>query len=112
MDSFEYDKIQNTKYKMKRVISMCIPRVHMTVTRAQILQVFYKLNFGKIDRVDIVLKKSLKGEEYKRVFLHYTEWNTHERAEFVKERLTSGKDIKVVYDFPWYWKISLNKSDK
>ena len=97
---------------MKRVLSMCIPRVNLNVTRDQILKVFYKLNFGKIERVDIVHKKTLKGEEYKRVFLHYTEWNIHERADFVKDRLLSGKDIKVVYDFPWYWKISLNKSDK
>jgi len=97
---------------MKRVISMCIPRVHVNVTRAQILKVFYKLNFGKIDRVDIIHKKTLKGDEYKRVFLHYIEWNMHDQAVFVKERLSSGKDIKVVYDFPWYWKISLNKSDK
>jgi len=97
---------------MKRVLSMCIPRVHLNVTRDQILKVFYKLNFGKIERVDIIHKKTLKGEEYKRVFLHYTVWDTHERADFVKDRLLSGKDIKVVYDFPWYWKISLNKSDK
>ena len=97
---------------MNCVLSMCIPRVHMNVTRAQILKVFYKLNFGKIDRVDIVHKKTLKGEPYKCVFLHYTEWNSHEPADFAKNRLLSGKDIKIVYDFPWYWKISLNKSDK
>ena len=97
---------------MKTVLSMSIPRVHLNVTRDQILKVFYKLNFGKISRVDIVHKKTINGEEYKRVFLHYTEWNNHERALNAKDRLLSGKDIKIVYDFPWFWKISLNKFSK
>jgi hypothetical protein len=92
--------------------SICIPRVHNNICKSDIITVFNKLDFGKIDRVDIIHKKSPKGQEYKRVFIHFHKWNHHEYAVKAKERLLSGKDIKVVYDFPWFWKISANKWDK
>ena len=92
--------------------SICIPRINNNVTKGDIINVFNKLDFGKIDRIDIVHKKSAKGEEYKRAFIHFHHWNTHDFALTAKERLLSGKDIKIVYEFPWFWKISANKWDK
>jgi hypothetical protein len=91
------------------IISLCIPRVKPTITKTEIMNIFYKLDVGKIDRIDIINKKTVQGDNYKRVFLHFNHWNNNEYANEVKERLSQGKDIKVVYDFPWFWKISANK---
>lgn len=90
--------------------SICIPRVHRDITKSHILQIFHKLDFGKIEKVDIIYKKGYKGEEYKRIFLHFKSWNNHEFAVNNRERLLSGKDLKIVYDFPWFWKASALKT--
>ena len=36
------------------------------------------------------------------------QWFNNEQANEVKNRLASGKDIKIVYDMPWYWQIFAN----
>ena len=91
------------------MLSLCIPRVKNNITKKELMNIFCKLNLGKIDRIDIINKKTVQGDDYKRVFLHFKYWNNNEYTNEVKERLLQGKDIKVVYDFPWFWKISLNK---
>jgi len=89
--------------------SICIPYVNAKVTKGEILRVFQKLNFGKIEKVDIICKKGYKGEDYKRIFLHFKSLNDDDFAIDVRDRLLSGKDIKIVYDFPWFWKASALK---
>ena len=95
---------------LNKMPSICIPRVSPNVTKSQILKIFQKLDFGKIEKVDIVSKKGHKGEDFKRIFLHFHCWNDHDFATSTRERLLSGKDIKIVYDFPWFWKASALKT--
>ena len=85
------------------VKTLVIPRVFENITKAQIWRVLEELNIGAIDRID--LKKG-KGDKFNRVFIHYKEWYKNENSTMALERLTSGKDIKVIYDSPWFWKIS------
>jgi hypothetical protein len=92
--------------------SLCIPRVSFCITKDYIFNVFQQLDIGKIDRVDIINKKTLKGEEYKCVFIHFQSWNKTDKVEKIKERLLLKNDVKIVYEFPWYWKISVNKYSK
>jgi hypothetical protein len=92
--------------------SLCIPRISNNIGYKDIYNCFMKLNIGLLHRVDIVEKKNAKGLLTKRVFIHFKNWLDTENATFVKERLYSDKDIKIVYDYPWYWKVSLNKSQK
>lgn len=94
---------------LNKVPSICIPRVNAKVTKGEILRVFQKLDFGKIEKVDIVCKKGYKGEDYKRIFLHFKSWNDDEFAISIRDRLLSGKDIKIVHEFPWFWKASALK---
>lgn len=89
--------------------SLCIPRIAFQTTKEQISKVFHKLDLGKIDRVDIINKKNPKGEEYKCVFIHFKYWNDSDRICKIKERILSNNDVKIVYEFPWFWKIYLNK---
>jgi len=61
---------------------------------------------GTIERIDMVSKNSEKGEKFNRVFVHFNRWNNTENACIARERLLNGKEIKIIYDDPWFWKIS------
>jgi len=61
---------------------------------------------GTLDRIDMVSKQSDKGDKFNRVFIHFHRWNNTENACVARERLLNGKEIKIIYDDPWFWKIS------
>ena len=85
---------------------ICIPRVFPNINESRIRRVFDELNLGSIERIDIVSKSTEKGEKFNRVFVHFKKWNSEGNAEIARERLLNGKDIKIVYDDPWFWKVS------
>lgn len=95
--------------EVDNVSSICIPRVFDNIGQVRIQEVFTKLNIFLIDRVDVVQKQNEKGEKFKRVFVHIKEWLHHSDAQKAKERLLAGKELKIVYDDPWFWKVSINK---
>jgi len=91
---------------------LCIPRVFSNITEKQIRTIFQSLNLGRIEKIDVVRKKTeivrkntIQGDNYNRVFIHLI-WNNTEEAAKCRERLTNGNDIKVIYDQPWFWKVS------
>ena len=83
--------------------TLCIPRVFANITRPKIRSIMDDLKMGTIERIDIVTKK---GEKFNRVYIHYKERNNTENSVLANERFTNGNEIKVVYDSPWFWKIS------
>jgi hypothetical protein len=85
---------------------ICIPRVFSNINEPRIRRVFDELNLGIIERIDLVSKTTEKGEKFNRVFVHFKKWNSGGNAEIARERLLNGKDIKIVYDDPWFWKVS------
>jgi hypothetical protein len=89
-------------------ISLCIPRVFVNIDEKRVRSVFEQL-LGKIYRVDIIERTNEKGEKYKRVFVHFEYWFETEEAQKAKARLEEGKELKIVYDDPWFWKVSVNK---
>ena len=88
------------------VPSLCIPRVFPNIDERRIRRILGDLNMGEIDRIDIVPRQTDKGEKFNRVFIHWRRWNSGGNAEVARQRLLNGKDIKIVYDDPWFWKIS------
>jgi hypothetical protein len=59
-----------------------------------------------IEKIDMVSRAGEKGEKYNRVFIHIKKWHDTANAQTAQERLVAGKDIKIVYDDPWFWKVS------
>lgn len=90
--------------------SLCIPRVVIGITKEQVMKTIQSLHLGVIQRIDMIQKKTEKGESFSRVFIHFSKWNNSDVAVHAKERILTGKDIKVIYDEPWFWKISANRS--
>jgi hypothetical protein len=87
-------------------MTLCIPRVFSNIGEQKIRAVFYALKLGHIGRIDIVSKISERGEKFNRVFIHFERWFDTANAHSALKLLSEGKDIKVIYDDPWFWKVS------
>ena len=85
--------------------SMCIPRVFENINELQVREVFEQLDLGELDHIDIIERRSEKGEKYKRIFIHFRKWYWNDDAINARRRLVEGKDIKVVYNMPWFCHI-------
>ena len=92
--------------------SICIPRVFPNITQARVEAIFRNLAFGELEKVDMVKKTNSKGEKYQRVFVHFKQWNDTDTARQARQLLLDEKDIRIVYDDPWFWKIWASKSKK
>ena len=90
--------------------SLCIPRVFANITEKRVAFVVREVGLGEIDRIDMVPKTSDDGTKFQRVFIHFKRWNSSEAAQRARERVLSGKEIKIVYDDPWFWKLSANRA--
>jgi len=90
--------------------SLCIPRVFANITEKRVAFVIRDVGLGEIDHIDMVPKTAEDGTKFQRVFIHFKRWNSSEAAQRAKERVLSGKEIKIVYDDPWFWKLSLNRA--
>ena len=90
--------------------TLCIPRTDVNISEQIVRNIFNKLNIGSIGRIDMVKKQNEKGGQYMRIFVHINKWYNTENAFIAKERLLNGKDIKIIYDDPWFWKISVYKA--
>ena len=104
---------------------VCIPRVLFNTTEVQIKNVFNRLNIGTIDHIDIITKNSEKStntnnnntnntnnnntNKFKRVYVHFKKWSNTENARIVQERFKNNQDIKIIYEEPWFWKVSAYK---
>jgi hypothetical protein len=92
------------------VPSLCIPRVFKNITRERVYNCIKDLGIAYyIDRIDMIPRKSDNGDEFQRVFIHLR-WNKSELASKARSRVLAGKEIKIIYDDPWFWKVSANRS--
>jgi hypothetical protein len=106
---FQSNSVREQQHQqMEMVQSICIPRVFPNITEAKIRKVFSTLDIGEVDKIDMVSKTNSKGQEYKIVFIHMLKWNNTETIRKMKEKLIQGKDVKIVYDDPWFWKVVIN----
>ena len=71
------------------------------------------LVLGEIERIDMVKREGQNGKpDHQRVFIHFKKWYSNETADHAREILLDERNIKVVYDEPWFWKIWASKSKK
>jgi hypothetical protein len=98
---------------------LCIPGVFANIGEDRIRRAFTDLDIGEVVRVDIVTPKPLadaqesnnkSNKKFNRVFVHII-WNEESKqATAALAKLQQpGKEIKIVYDEPWFWKVSLYK---
>jgi len=92
--------------------SICIPCVYENIKTCDIIDIFqHKLQFGEIERVDIIHKNKYDNHHLKKVFIHFKKWNHYsDSAEHVRRRLLDDHIIKVVYDNYKFWKCSASRA--
>ena len=93
-------------------ISLCIPRVFMNIGWKRIKQAFIDADLGHIQRVDVM---KMKNKDFKIAFVHFTprRWNMRDaEARQALNVLQSGKSIRILYDEPYYWEVSISKLER
>jgi hypothetical protein len=92
---------------------LCIPGVFANIKEERIRRIFADLDLGEVERIDIVVPKkpveaTQKENKFNRVFIHLI-WKQTDQATAARERLLQGKEVKIIYDEPWFWKVSAYK---
>ena len=93
-------------------ISLVIPRVFNNIGWLRIKQIFISLGWGYVERVDVI---SVQGGEFKRAYVHFApgKWNTRNpEAMAALDALRNGVQVKIVYDEPWWWYVSISRAKK
>jgi hypothetical protein len=94
----------------QHIKTLCIPRTDVNISEPFVRNLFNKINIGSIGRIDLIRKQNERGLQYMRIFVHINKWYNTENSFIAKERLLNGKDIKIIYNDPWFWKISVYKA--
>ena len=107
--SVSREEIQLTNSDPNKGVSICIPRVFNNIGWRRIKQTFIDLRWGFIERVDVI-----PCGKFKRAFVHFApgKWNMRDsEAATALTSLQNGDEVKVLYDEPWFWKISISGSE-
>lgn len=92
---------------MSNINTLCIPRVFPNIRENHIREIINALQMCEIGKIDMVSRTCEKGEQFNRVFIHIKQWTYNSpNAKAAQERLNAGKDIKIIYGEPWFWKVS------
>ena len=88
-------------------ISICIARVFKNVSKRTIHSILNILQFGDIERIDLV---SSKNPKFNIAFIHYHRWNLQQIE--IRNAILTGKKVKIIYKDPRFWLLSLSHSPK
>ena len=91
----------------QQALSICIPRVSSTTDKKYIKTVFEKI-IGLTCNIQIVFVDIKNDERFKRVFVNIKYNSVNNKINNLRERLENGKQLKIVYSDPLFWRCSLS----
>ena len=93
------------------VPALCIPYVFENIGEKRIEGIFRDLDIGRVDRIDLVPTQNHapNGSKVNRVFVHIN-WKIDEDTNKIRTKLLCGKEVKVLYDGKYFWKISASRA--
>lgn len=72
-------------------------------TKKKLYSYLENLKLGKIK--SIILKRAFKSDYYYAIVnLNY--WFKNENAVSFREKIEEGRELKIIYSYPWYWKVT------
>lgn len=100
--------------------SMCIPRVFPNISERRIRAIFCNLGYPEIEEIDFVKckgrnKRTGQSEIYNRVFIHFESMEISSQSTTIHmsiSKILNGEQVKIMYDEPWYWMVSLSRSTR
>jgi len=82
-------------------MTICIPRVDNIIPKQIIFEKICDLRIGYIEKIiEVPLKNDETG---KRVIIKFKTWVENKTSNQIINRFADKKDIKIVYNDPWYW---------
>jgi len=84
-------------------VVLCIPRMESNTKLDFIKKVLERIIKGSVTRMIEIPHKN--NTEFKRVFIYMNISKKTKNATIMEERFSQKKDVKIIYDTPWYWKI-------
>jgi hypothetical protein len=97
-------------------VSLCISRVFSNIGWRRIKRHMIEAQLGFIERVDVIPVYGKDGKiRFKRAFVHFREnsWNNRDpQAREALERLRNGESIRLVYEDPWWWSVSISTAER
>jgi hypothetical protein len=89
--------------------SIYITKLNPNVTQTDVKNVINKLNVGVIKYVNIKQRTTHYGDHYMVAYVYFNKWLNNPVSARVRDIIHSGKDVNVVHDGFWYWKIMMNR---
>ena len=97
-------------------VSLCISRVFSNIGWRRIKRHMIEAQLGFIERVDVIPVYGKDGKiRFKRAFVHFREnsWNNRDpEAREALSRLRNGESIRLVYEDPWWWSVSISTAER
>ena len=86
------------------ILNLCIPNVDIKYKYEYIHNIMTKINIGKVEQLKVLLSHT--NVNCKKVFvkINISEKITKEQRHLL-ERLEQGKNIKILYEEPYFWKM-------
>jgi hypothetical protein len=102
-----------TKSQIKMTsMSLYIPHVFANIGEKKMVEVFASNEIGKVNHIDLVTKIGKDRKVYNSAYVHFDYWYDNIASRNIQEKLNAGKEAKIVYDDPWYWKAYKNETKK
>ncbi|NBU99570.1 MAG: hypothetical protein EBS19_15410, partial [Spirochaetia bacterium] len=76
------------------------------------MEVFESNGIGKVNHVDLITKIGKDKKVYNSAYVHFDYWYDNIASKNIQEKLNAGKETKIVYDDPWFWKAYKNETKK
>ena len=87
-------------------VSFYVHRVFNNINYKRIKNFFIQMNWGFIDRVDLVHRGAFKS-----AFIHFRPGSFNVRNVDAMAALNAAvkcEEVKLVYDSPWFWKLQIS----
>lgn len=94
---------KSVRENVSDIVVLCIPKLEVYISREFIVSCFEEKDIGCIEKIIELPHKN--NPLYKRIILHIVLSEESENAKLLRGRFSEKKDVKLVYKFPWYWKV-------
>ena len=79
--------------------------VFPNIREDRIADTFNQLELGEIQKIDFTPRSDHEGTPYNLVHVHI-KWNDKDQTKGFLNALERGEVVKIVYDEPWFWKVT------
>ena len=93
---------------MQKTSELCIPCLSVDISKQFIFNTICNLKIGFIQRITEIPLRT--NQLFKRIIIKI-KWNPcTEKSKMIHQRILQQDPVFIVYDFPFYWKLVLNKN--